>query len=193
MTTVSNHISDIDLSKTVLLRKDQVVTHKGIVDATLVQKAEDPRHLFEWFRLPSLEEIDIPAGKSLFFKIDGGWKRADFFEDGRLKGPLTFAIDEIRTPKEAYASLDLNDSGRPIDVVFSWIIVLAMVAAFVLFALFDQPHIVSFVLEICVLLASLATVVVFARTPIQKKISIWRGNEECLEKLKDLYKGPQMV
>ncbi|MBO9428082.1 hypothetical protein [Sulfitobacter sp. R18_1] len=189
MTTVSNHISDIDLSKTVPLRKDQVVTHKGIVDATLIQRTSDPKHLFDWHRLASWDELDVPAGHALIFKIEGGWKRAEFFDDGRLKGPLTFAIDEIRSPKKSYASIKV-DRKLPTDLIILFMIIVGILVSF---SIVDQRAIVTFFVEVFVLIALVLGLLSFMIASIKDRIPVWRGDDACLKKLKDLYKGPQMV
>ncbi|MBO9428080.1 hypothetical protein [Sulfitobacter sp. R18_1] len=87
--------SGIDFSRADHLQKDEVVSRKGLVDATLVQKMDEPKHLVDWYRLSNNEEIKIPAGCAMAFKVDGGWKKSHFFEDGRIVGPLVCAVDAV--------------------------------------------------------------------------------------------------
>jgi hypothetical protein len=112
------------------LSKDDVIEPKGAVEDAISRRIDEPSSAEGWKYLAPGSSMSAPAGSAYYIKTKDGWILSQFFDKGRMFGPLVFAKTQIETPVEALRRKENINLGE--DIVYSGILsVMALIFLFI--------------------------------------------------------------
>ncbi|MBO9428160.1 hypothetical protein [Sulfitobacter sp. R18_1] len=83
------------------LDKNDVVEPVGVVEDAISRKVEEPSTAESWKYLAPGSSMAVPAGSAYYIKTKEKWFLSQFFDKGRMFGPLVFSETSIETPVKA--------------------------------------------------------------------------------------------
>jgi hypothetical protein len=88
------------------LEAGSVLPPKGVIEATVTREIEEPQQIGDAFYLPYGETLWVEAGTAYLIKGEDKWYLAQFFEEGRMHGPVVYSKTVIEKPLKAYKASD---------------------------------------------------------------------------------------
>jgi hypothetical protein len=97
-----NYMTDTTKAPIILdLDKTTVVEPKGAIEDAITRRMTEPREAENWKYLAPGSSMIAPAGSAYYIKTKDEWFLSQFFDKGRLVGPIVFSETSIETPVEA--------------------------------------------------------------------------------------------
>ncbi|MBO9428776.1 hypothetical protein [Sulfitobacter sp. R18_1] len=95
-------MTDDQVNGPIELTPEAFTVPRGKIEATYKKEVEYPDNPGQAFYLHEGEVMEVPNGTAYYIKGDTKWYHAQFFEDGKMTGPVVYAEAKIGCIKDVY-------------------------------------------------------------------------------------------